>query len=277
MSTFAVVPLHPPIVDSHNSNPNPGAESVLKTYLPRAASLSATMVGKSVGYRETPNAEYREAAARQGWTDATDFNEPHDPDCFFVNEDGLRLCIGRWLPPQPQDVRACVVYIHGYGHHFHTLGDYFKRLAESGIAVVALDQAGHGYSEGVRCYVPSIEPFLRDIWQLVDVMHGGVAENLDGEGRKFSFNLPDGQKDAFAQKMAEVPFFINGQSMGGGLSIAFGHRLQSTTDNPPAWKKLFAGAALTAPLVTAGKVPAAPVLFALRHILAPLFKTSEVR
>jgi len=90
-------------------------------------------------------AGYHEAAARQGWQDAGDFNEPHDPSCFFVNNDGLRLCIGRWLPPTPEDVKACIVYIHGYGHHFHTLGGYFSKLAESGIATVALDQAGHGY------------------------------------------------------------------------------------------------------------------------------------
>jgi len=113
--------------------------------------------------------------------------------------------------------------------------------------------------------------------------HQGKPES-DSGGRggdraetQFSFAFPEDTKTAYAAQLASVPFFVSGQSLGGGLSIAFGLRVQSATENPPMWKHLFAGEVLTAPLVTAGKIPAAPVLFLLRHVFAPLLKKREVR
>ena len=65
--------------------------------------------------------------------------------------------------------------IHGYAAHFNrpTYGPFLKELMDKGIAVATIDLEGHGYSEGRRCFISSVNDYLDDLELLVDLIQNG--------------------------------------------------------------------------------------------------------
>mmetsp|Transcript_23225 Transcript_23225/g.71421 ORF Transcript_23225/g.71421 Transcript_23225/m.71421 type:complete len:327 (-) Transcript_23225:1123-2103(-) len=61
---------------------------------------------------------------------------------------GYRLAVRRWTPPTTLPTRASVVLQHGGGWHSGYFEQLGAALAAKGFAVVALDEVGHGFSEG---------------------------------------------------------------------------------------------------------------------------------
>lgn len=52
----------------------------------------------------------------------------------FVNNRGQRIHAYSVLPQSTADIRAAVVFCHGYAEHSHRKMEAFKQLAASGIA-----------------------------------------------------------------------------------------------------------------------------------------------
>ena len=75
--------------------------------------------------------------------------------------DGLRMFAQSWSPQGA--AWAVVALIHGQGDHSGRYPRLVQRLVESGIAVNAMDNRGHGRSGGPRAHTPSIGAFLKDI------------------------------------------------------------------------------------------------------------------
>lgn len=68
---------------------------------------------------------------------------------------------------QPQEILGVVVLCHGFGEHYRRyLPEVIPQLENSGLAVVAYDNIGHGQSGGKRGHCPNYESLL-DILDMV--------------------------------------------------------------------------------------------------------------
>jgi len=172
-----------------------------------------------------------------------------------------------------------LVLLHGYAAHFNRPKyiAFVQMLLSAGIAVATIDLEGHGYSEGVRGYVEDYVLMVDDVQQFVELIASGTAHisqlpcpedkhapRSNGAYRGTSLPLPESE----GAEMAKLPFFIGGQSMGGGLSLLAGHRVTSKCE-------MFRGCVLLCPAL-AGHTPPAPVTFFLRYVVAALFPLSRM-
>jgi acylglycerol lipase len=71
---------------------------------------------------------------------------------------------GHWEPAEPT---ALAVFLHGLGEHIGSYGPLFDTLTAAGLAVWALDHAGHGRSEGERVLIERVDNLLDDAAHLV--------------------------------------------------------------------------------------------------------------
>jgi alpha-beta hydrolase superfamily lysophospholipase len=99
--------------------------------------------------------------------------------------------------------RAAAVIIHGYGEHGGRYGEIAEALVHEDAAVFVPDLYGHGHSAGTRAFNPGTEI-------LVDEIHAFLLNTV----------LP-----AF-DTGEEMPLFLMGHSMGGGLALLYALRHQ---------------------------------------------------
>ncbi len=102
--------------------------------------------------------------------------------------EGLTLFEQGWRPSRP--ARAVIVFVHGLKDHSSRYRDLGIQLAHRGVALYAMDLRGHGYSEGVRDHIESLDNVVADL----DALIGRVR---------------DRQKN--------VPMFLAGQGFGATL------------------------------------------------------------
>jgi len=129
-----------------------------------------------------------------------------------------------WNPVQ---TKAVVCIVHGFAEHSGRFAHVAERLGREGYAVLALDQFGHGRTEGPRGYSPSLDASLDSIRILLD-----EAET----------------------RFPGVPRFLYGHSMGGNMVINYLLRR----------KPNIAGAVATAPWLKLGFDPPAIKLLLAR-------------
>lgn len=82
--------------------------------------------------------------------------------------DGDNIAVLDWPLAHKARSRGTVVIVHGLGEHaarYHVLAGW---LNTQGFAVRALDQYGHGESDGARGGLPSDDRLLQDLTDLVD-------------------------------------------------------------------------------------------------------------
>ncbi|KTF92572.1 hypothetical protein cypCar_00010919, partial [Cyprinus carpio] len=146
----------------------------------------------------------------------------------IVNVDGLHLFCRYWEPDsQP---KALVFVAHGAGEHCGGYADIAHSLTQHGILVFAHDHVGHGQSEGERMAIKNFQIYIRDVLQHIDIMKG---------------------------QYPNLPVFIIGHSMGGGISIL------TACERPQD----FAGVVLIAPMVQMNAESATPFKVFLAKIL----------
>jgi alpha-beta hydrolase superfamily lysophospholipase len=116
-------------------------------------------------------------------------------DGTFTSYDGLSIYHQSWVPDG--DPKAVVVVVHGLGEHSGRYAHVAEHLAAAGYAVHALDQRGHGRSDGKRVFVKSYDELQRDLAQ-------------------FRRLATDAHPD--------LPVVMLGHSMGGNLAV--GHALE---------------------------------------------------
>lgn len=86
---------------------------------------------------------------------------------FFTGKDGLRLY---WMSEQPEQPRAHVAVVHGYGDHIGRYRTTFDALTAQGFAVHGFDYRGHGRADGRRGFCNSWPDYLDDLegfWERV--------------------------------------------------------------------------------------------------------------
>ncbi len=110
----------------------------------------------------------------------------------FEGERGLRLYWQCWLP---QDApRAVLLVAHGYAEHSGRYGNLVNYFVPRGYAVYALDHRGHGRSEGARVEIEDYDDYLKDLKTFFDLVRG---------------------------RQPDLPVFLVGHSMGGGIATAY--------------------------------------------------------
>ena len=113
-------------------------------------------------------------------------------------KDGIQLFVRENIPPQ---YRGIICIVHGFGEHggrYAHVADFFNK---QGYAVLAIDNRGHGKTEGKRGHTPSFDSYLDDI----DVF---LTETK--------------------QRLKDVPMFLYGHSMGGNLTLNYVIRRKPT-------------------------------------------------
>jgi alpha-beta hydrolase superfamily lysophospholipase len=130
----------------------------------------------------------------------------------FRVEDGATLYEQGWRPAG--NARAAVVFVHGIKDHSSRFRDVGIQLAHRGIAFYGFDLPGHGYSEGVREHVDSLDSALDGLATLVQRVH---------------------------ERQPKAPIFVMGHGFGATLAGVFLERGKSPVP--------IAGAILLAPLV----------------------------
>ena len=115
---------------------------------------------------------------------------PVHAESLLSDPEAPRLFSQSWLPLD--EPRAVLAIVHGLAEHGGRYAPLGYELAAKGYAVHALDLRGHGRSEGDRAFVRSFAEYLDDVDRFLE--HA---------------------------RSPNLPFFVLGHSMGGGV-VALG-------------------------------------------------------
>ncbi|KAF7803512.1 caffeoylshikimate esterase [Senna tora] len=132
-----------------------------------------------------------------GFTPEQDFyaqNRITSSSSFFTTPTGLTLFTRSWLPLSSSP-RALIFMLHGYGNDISwTFQGTPIFLAQMGFACFALDLQGHGRSQGLKAFVPSVDLVVHDCLSFFR----SVKED---------------------PKFRGLPCFLYGESMGGAICL----------------------------------------------------------
>ncbi|PWY78368.1 putative alpha/beta hydrolase [Aspergillus heteromorphus CBS 117.55] len=136
----------------------------------------------------------------------------------FRLPDGVAVYQKTWSPPIP---KAKLVHFHGFSDHINNSNELFTNLAQQGIHVSGIDQRGWGRSAPTKASRGNTGPtpfILADLASFIKSQQSEIYPDL--------------------------PLFISGHSMGGGLVAT----LASTPEYQPLVSS-FRGIILLAPLI----------------------------
>lgn len=139
---------------------------------------------------------------------------------FFFEYDSYQLFGQCWFP---RETKAVVLLVHGMGEHSSRYADFvIPELLAKSMAVFTYDNFGHGKSSGKRGHCPSYEALLNVLDMMLSKAMG---------------------------KVANVPVFVYGHSMGGNLVVNYLLRYKTKITGalvtspflrlafqPPVWK-----------------------------------------
>ncbi|CAH2073019.1 unnamed protein product [Thlaspi arvense] len=156
---------------------------------------------------------------------------------LFYGRRGNALFSRSWLPISGE-LRGILIIIHGLNEHSGRYSQFAKQLNSSNMGVYAMDWIGHGGSDGLHGYVPSLDYVVSDT-------------------------------EAFLEKIRSenpgVPCFLFGHSTGGAVVLK--------AASSPCVEDMLAGIVLTSPALRVK--PAHPIVGAIAPIfslVAPRFQ-----
>ncbi|KAM6592368.1 hypothetical protein CsatA_000071 [Cannabis sativa] len=158
---------------------------------------------------------------------------------LFVTARGDTVFTQSWAPPSSVKIRGLVIILHGLNEHSGRYSDFAKQLNSYGYKVYGMDWIGHGGSDGLHAYVPSLDYAVSDTKSFIEKV---VAENHG------------------------LPCFCFGHSTGGAIL------LKAMLD--PKVEANVAGLVLTSPAV--GVQPSHPIFAILAPIVSFLLPRYQV-
>jgi alpha-beta hydrolase superfamily lysophospholipase len=137
-------------------------------------------------------------------------------------------------------------------------------MLANGIGYVCLDFHGHGYSQGERALVTSVDDLIDDVLSLLKVLYCEDDDQRGGGDVGDSFYADN------------TPFYFMGQSMGATVAMMVGHMIRNQPDLlKGAVSRLFRGCILMSPAITLDG-PNPLVRTILENFLVPCFPSSPV-
>ncbi|VVA95154.1 unnamed protein product [Arabis nemorensis] len=212
----------PQIVVRKRNNIAAGGGEISASVAP--PSVPATVVDEEVAIR-------RELAIRRVLEDddGGDGSSVRDYSLFTAKR-GDTLFTQSWSPISPNH-RGVIVLLHGLNEHSGRYSDFAKKLNANGFKVYGIDWIGHGGSDGLHAYVPSLDYAVADLKSFLDKV---FAENPG------------------------LPCFCIGHSTGGAII------LKAMLD--PKIESRVSGIVLTSPAV--GVQPSHPIFTVIAPIVA---------
>ncbi|CAN6873705.1 unnamed protein product [Brassica oleracea] len=159
---------------------------------------------------------------------------------LFYGRRGSALFSRSWLPLSGEP-RGILIIIHGLNEHSGRYSQFAKQLNASNFGVYAMDWIGHGGSDGLHGYVPSLDYVVSDTVTFLEKIR---SENPG------------------------VPCFLFGHSTGGAVVLK--------AASSPSIEDMLAGIVLTSPALRVK--PAHPIVGAIAPIfslVAPRFQFKE--
>lgn len=156
---------------------------------------------------------------------------PFYQDGRFHVTPAISLYVHQWIVPSVPP-KGLVIFVHGMVEHSGRYEEWGYFLANRGYPVLAIDHRGHGRSDGPRLWIDHYSDLVDDFCSFA---RWGASQ------------------------YPELPVFIAGMSMGGGVVVRSAVRLQSELPH-------YSGAVL----IAAG-LAVNPKLYSKLRIVAPLF------
>lgn len=89
-------------------------------------------------------------------------------ESFFTFSEGIKIYYQCWLPEG--EPKAVVMIEHGLAEHGGRYLNVANQLVPAGFAVYAVDQYGHGKSDGARVFIPRFEVFSEILKSFFDLI-----------------------------------------------------------------------------------------------------------
>lgn len=176
-----------------------------------------------------------DALLLRGETDHRKINMPRSNE-YIINNRNQYLHVRSVWPKSisnPSDVKGLVLCLHGYGSQANrpTHRYFSERMNAENMAYFTIDFAGHGYSEGHRGQVLSVDDIIDDALHLVLALFGApsVVCNLEHRFSPLWASMNDKNFNG-----PIPPIYVMGHSMGGGTAIVVSYLLSyKDSTNPP--------------------------------------------
>ncbi|KAL9224818.1 hypothetical protein vseg_000818 [Gypsophila vaccaria] len=139
------------------------AEKVVVVKVPRRV----TTADKDVAVR-------RALAVNRVEDDKDDAGQVRRDYSLFVGPGTAATLFTQSWSPQNGRLRGLVLLLHGLNEHSGRYGDFAKQLNAKGFKVYGMDWIGHGGSDGLHAYVPSLDNVVTDMKAFLDTI---VSEN----------------------------------------------------------------------------------------------------
>lgn len=149
---------------------------------------------------------------------------------YVTNSRGQQLHV-RTSWPAYSKLRGLVIFLHGFGSHANR--PLQRHLSQSfnsmGLAYAMFDFHGHGYSEGERALVYSPDDLVDDVLCLLKAIYADEKNEKRRVAHKYFLNN---------HAPSDIPFFLLGHSMGGGVAIITGLRLKAIANLEASFESL---------------------------------------
>ena len=116
----------------------------------------------------------------------------------FIGVDNINLYYQAWIPDN--EPKAVIILLHGFASHSGRLINVVKALVPLDYAIFANDHRGHGKSGGKTNFVKSMDQYVEDERIFYDVVK---------------------------EKYPNLPIFMLGHSMGGGITFNFAKKYEN--------------------------------------------------